>query len=203
MFIQSPAKVPDQLQTDEFIIRPIEVNDAEADYEAVMESREFLRLWEQSSWPEDDFTLEENRKDVEKLVERHASGHSFAFTVLTPDETRCLGCIYVFPNDAGMFVRSEISPRDSNAWVDVSAANYFWVRKSELKSGLDQRLLRHLADWFKSKWKFKQPVFVTNQQYDQQVTMFEQAQLSLQFEINDPNAEGKFLAYGIRSPSPV
>src|SRR5215218_4357264 len=86
----------DELRTDEFLLRPIRESDAELDYDAVMESREFLRLWEQSTWPEDDFTVEANRADMAKLERRHAEGESFTYTVMNLEETRCLGCVYIF-----------------------------------------------------------------------------------------------------------
>lgn len=44
--------VPEGLQTAEFLIRPLRTTDVELDYAAVMESKEFLRKWDQSTWPE-------------------------------------------------------------------------------------------------------------------------------------------------------
>ena len=95
--------VPDGLRSDHFLLRPIQVTDAELDYEAVMESREFLRTWEQSSWPEDNFTVEANRKDLHKLEWRHIAKDSFTYTVMNPTGTQCLGCVYIFATNAAMF----------------------------------------------------------------------------------------------------
>ena len=63
-FREPGTSAPGGLETREFILRSILVSDAELDYEAVMESREFLRKWEQSAWPADDFTVEANRQDM-------------------------------------------------------------------------------------------------------------------------------------------
>jgi hypothetical protein len=49
------VQVPAGLRTAEFVLRPIVADDAEKDHAAVMETREDLRLWEQSTWPEEDF----------------------------------------------------------------------------------------------------------------------------------------------------
>ena len=38
--------------------------DADMDYAAVMEGREYRRTWDQSTWPADDFTVAANRKDL-------------------------------------------------------------------------------------------------------------------------------------------
>ena len=42
---------PEELRTDEFLLRPILESDAALDYEAVMASREYLRTWEGTGWP--------------------------------------------------------------------------------------------------------------------------------------------------------
>jgi hypothetical protein len=82
--------VPAVLRTEEFVLRPIVADDAELDYAAVMETREYLRLWRQTTWPEDDFTVEENRKDLVECEERHLAGRAFTYTVLHPCGSECL-----------------------------------------------------------------------------------------------------------------
>ena len=75
-FRQHDVVAPTGLETPRFVLRPILATDARLDYDAVMESREYLRKWEQSTWPEDDFTVDANREDLAKLEQRHASGES-------------------------------------------------------------------------------------------------------------------------------
>ncbi|WP_296197110.1 DUF5655 domain-containing protein [uncultured Microbacterium sp.] len=54
MSLTDPTRtIPTGLATDEFALRPIRASDASRDYTAVMETRVDLRIWEQSSWPED------------------------------------------------------------------------------------------------------------------------------------------------------
>lgn len=187
---------PEELRTDEFLLRPIVASDAELDYEAVMESKELLRLWEQSSWPEDDFTVEANRDDMEKLERRHAAGGSFTYTVMNPTETRCLGCVYIFPADARMFARAQISAIDDARWSDYEAVVYFWIRKSRLADRLDRRLLDALGPWLVQEWRIEDHLFVTNEQFEQQVAMIENTDLRLRFRLDDPNEPGRSLAYG-------
>lgn len=93
----APTDVPGRLVTDEFVVRPILASDVAGDYDAVMESREFLRPWEQTGWPADDFTLEDDLADVAMLQERHDARRAFTYTVVTPDESECLGCVYILP----------------------------------------------------------------------------------------------------------
>ena len=63
-FYPEIASIPERLMTDEVLVRPLRATDAEADFEALMSSQEMLREWDQSDWPSDDFTLEENRADL-------------------------------------------------------------------------------------------------------------------------------------------
>jgi len=49
--VDSP--IPERLATDEFVLRPIVAADVALDYAAVMDSKEYLRPWEQTGWPPD------------------------------------------------------------------------------------------------------------------------------------------------------
>ena len=103
---------PTELRTDEFLLRPILASDAALDYEAVMASKEYLRPWEQSGWPADDFTVDANREDLRKLERWHADGERFTYTVLNPTETQCLGCVYILPTGARLFAKKQIAAID-------------------------------------------------------------------------------------------
>lgn len=193
--------VPAELRTDEFLLRPILASDAKRDYEAVMESREFLRQWEQSSWPEDDFTVDANREDLAKLERRHTDGESFTYTVMDPTETQCLGCVYIFPTAARLFSRAQISAIDGARWSAYEAAAYFWIRKSRLAERLDRRLLEALGPWLELVWRLEHPLIVTNEQFAQQVSTIESANLQLRFQLTFPNEPGKSLAYAFNTKS--
>jgi hypothetical protein len=187
---------PDRFATDEFVLRPITVADAELDYEAVMESRELLRLWEQSSWPADDFTVEDNRLDLEKMERRHAAGAAFGYTMLDPDESICLGCVYVFAPDARFLAAADITAVTDAAWERIDAAVYFWVRTSRLAAGLDRSLLTNLRRWFAEIWGLFDVVFVTSELLTQQVQLLEGTDLELRFQIAEADKPGCHLAYG-------
>ena len=186
---------PGGLETREFILRPILASDAELDYEAVMESRVFLRKWEQSAWPADDFTVEANRQDMVKLERRHVSGESFTYTVMNLEQTECLGCVYVVSPQASWFSDAHVTAVGTDRWSDCDAMIYFWIRKSRLPQGLDRSLLDALLIWFEQDWSFDAPVVMTNEQFDQQVAMIEGTGLRRRFEVKLPKDSGKYLAY--------
>jgi hypothetical protein len=195
-FTDSNISVPAELRTDEFVLRPIVADDAELDFAALMETREYLRLWEQSSWPEDDFTVEANRADLVGLEERHAAHRAFTYTVLDPNGTQSLGCVYNFPTSATFLAKSAVTQVGDDEWGNVDAVVYFWVRLSQMQNGLDARLLGALRAWFTDDWRLQRVVYVTNEQFTQQVDLIERTDLSLKFELREPGKPGTYLVYG-------
>jgi hypothetical protein len=183
------------LTTDEFVLRPILATDAELDYAAVMESRDYLRTWEQTSWPADDFTVAGNRSDLEGLEQRHTDRQAYTYTVMNPAGTECLGCVYLMPTDARSFAGARITPVGDHRWDDYSAAVYFWVRKSRLAAQLDRVLLDALRGWLVRDWSLGGHLFVTNEQFTQQVELIGQTDLELRFEVEEPDKPGRYLAY--------
>jgi hypothetical protein len=188
--------VPAGLTTDEFVLRPIKATDAAADYAAVMETRAELRLWEQSDWPADDFTVEGNREDLVGLEERHGAHSAYTYTVVDPAGTEALGCVYVFPTGAKFLAGSEVTPLGDARWDEVEAVVYFWVRRSRMDAGMDARLLGALRGWFATAWGLSRVVFVTNEQFGRQVELIERTDLRRRFELREPDKAGAYLVYG-------
>ncbi|MET3807879.1 hypothetical protein ABIB25_004906 [Nakamurella sp. UYEF19] len=195
-FTESTEPVPATLRTGEFTLRPIVVGDVEMDYAAVMETRQYLRLWRQSTWPEDDFTVEANRVDLVNLEERHGAHRAFTYTVLDPEGTSCLGCVYVFPTNATFLAKCAVTAVGPDHWADVEAVVYFWARLPQMELGMDERLLAALRSWFKDEWKFEKTVYVTSEPFTQQVDLIERTDLTLKFELIEPGKPAKGLVFG-------
>jgi hypothetical protein len=186
---------PRGTQTEEFVLRPIVADDAALDYEAVMESREFLRGWEQTGWPADDFTVEANRADLARMQQRHEKSESFAYTVMNPTETQCLGCVYVFPSDAPLFSKPNIVAVDDDHWSDFEAVVHFWVRTSRVADELDRRLLDAVSQWLLHDWRLARYLLATSEQCEQQMALIQSTDRRLRFELEYPDRTGKELAY--------
>src|SRR5215510_11038582 len=92
--------VPLRLDGDRFILRPLTVNDLIKDYDAVMTSTDRLVGFMNPSgtWPRR-LTLEEDLIDLGWHQREFTMRHSFAYTVMSPDEQECLGCCYIYPSD--------------------------------------------------------------------------------------------------------
>ena len=195
-FVDLGEPVPAGLRNEEFVLRPIVADDAEMDHAAVMETRDYLRSWQQSTWPEDDFTVQANREDLVNLEQRHVEHRAFTYTVLSPDGASCLGCVYVFPTSATFLVRSTVTAVGPEQWADVDAVVFFWTRLSQMQTGLDDRLLAALRAWFDQQWKFERTVYVTTEQFGPQVDVIDRTDLNLEFELLEPGKPGKYLVYG-------
>lgn len=137
-FVDSDFEVPEVLETAEFRLRMLTVNDVVKDYDAVMSSAEHLsKIWPDSGWPEG-LTLEENLIDLGWHQREFMDRSSFAYTMVTPDESTVIGCVYINPT----------RKRGYDAEV------YFWVRQSLLESGLDARLHDAIRNWLDKDWAF-------------------------------------------------
>ncbi len=195
VFGNETSTIPDRLVTNDFLIRMLSATDVELDYAAVMESKAFLRLWDQSSWPADDFTLAGNLEDLQRHEREHINRESFTYTVMNPTETECLGCIYISPLTARWLANAEATPTGDTEWKDYEAVVSFWIRQSRLAERLDRTLLDVLRPWLQQTWTFDGYLFLTNEQVEQQVAMFEGAGLQLQFVTRLPTQPGTYRAY--------
>lgn len=154
--------------------------DAELDYAAVMESRTYLRGWEQTGWPEDDFTVEANRADLEKLERRHATREAFTYTVMNPAETEYLGCVYLMPTDGRSFAGRASLPSaviDGTTTTRRSASG----RRSRLETATDRSLLEVLQAWLAKDWRPGGHLIVTSELFAQQVDLIARTDLQLRF----------------------
>ncbi len=142
-FVPPEFEVPEKLETTEFRLRMLTVNDVVKDYDAVMTSVEHLKtIWPGSSWPEG-LTFEQDLIDLGWHQKEFQTRRSFAYTVVTPSETVVTGCVYINPT----------RKRGYDAEI------YLWARQSELASGLESRLYAAVKDWVARDWPFKKAAF--------------------------------------------
>lgn len=136
--------VPSILETSEFRLRPLLISDVVKDYDAVMSSVDHLKgvLSPDSDWPEG-LTFEDDLIDLGWHHKEFKRRTSFAYTVMSLDEARCLGCCYIYP--------------PSDPAYDAEA--YYWARQSELASGLEERLGQVFRDWLARDWPFERVAY--------------------------------------------
>jgi hypothetical protein len=84
-------------------------------------------------------TRDENLVDLGWHQREFEFRRSFVYTVVAPDESRVLGCVYLYP--------------DEDADVDVDVR--MWVRRDAWEAGLDPELERAVKDWLDEAWPFE------------------------------------------------
>jgi len=140
-FLPPEFRVPLVLETEYFRIRMLTINDVVKDYDAVMSSVEHLKgvFGPGTEWPSANLTLEQDLIDLGWHQKEFQRRSSFAYTVMKPDESQCLGCIYIDPCSK----------------TGYDAEVYLWVRKSAFEEGLDSILFIEVKDWIETEWPFK------------------------------------------------
>jgi hypothetical protein len=103
------------------------------DHHAVMSSAPRLRAWSASTWPADDFTVEENLDDMVMHRREHDDGTAYTFSVQSTVEPLVLGCIYVMPAARALASRAAVPPAGLGSTEAVVRG---WMR-----SGLDEKPL--------------------------------------------------------------
>ncbi len=136
--------VPLRLEHPAFIIRPLLIGDVIKDYDAVMSSVAHLQgiFGDDHAWPAPDLTLEQDLVDLGWHHKEFQRRTSFAYTVMSPDESQCLGCAYIYPHEDTSF----------------EAKFYCWVRASHAQE-LDDELFKTLRDWLHRDWPFTAVAF--------------------------------------------
>jgi len=142
-FVTDDFAVPEGLEHPDFRLRMLSINDVVKDYDAVMSSVEHLKaMWPESGWPLG-LTIEDNLIDLGWHQKEFRNRSSFAYTMVTLDESRVIGCVYINPTEARAY----------------DAEVYLWVRASELHGDLDARLFATVKHWLATDWPFKSPAF--------------------------------------------
>jgi len=142
--VKDDFKVPEELVTKNFILKPLTTNYLDSDYEAVMKSENHLyKLMDDSEWPKK-MTLSENLADLGWHEVEFSLRHSFAYTVLSSqNKEEVIGCCYIYPSD--------------NPDFEVQA--YYWIRQDLLSGGLEIELGNTFKTWIEKKWPFKKIEF--------------------------------------------
>ena len=139
--------IPETLETDKFRLRMLTIKDVDKDYDAVMSSIEHLQKTKpfgpDNDWPKKDLTREQDLIDLGWHQKEFQRRSSFAFTVMSLNENKCLGCMYIYSSD---------NP-------NYDAVVIMWVRQSEVENGLDDDLFLTVKNWIRDEWPFEKVAY--------------------------------------------
>ena len=99
-FAPDSVTIPSGIETKDFRIRGLTISDVVKDYDAVMSSIDHLTgvLGPSRVWPTANLTLEQDLIDLGWHQKEFQIRSSFTYTVMSLDESRCLGCVYIYPS---------------------------------------------------------------------------------------------------------
>jgi hypothetical protein len=171
--------IPPSHKTEQFVFYPLTVEHTQLDYDALMASKAMLRDWSGSTWPSDNFTLDENRDDLQGHADEFEMGEGYAYTIMNADETRVEGCFYS-NSFLGIIERFGVeSNLDEQVKFDDVLVR-FWIRAERLDE--EAELLDTIINWLKSDWEFSTIYFATNTKNTRQAELFEAVGMEKQYE---------------------
>lgn len=130
-------EVPHGLEHERFRLRKLTIDDVVKDFEAINDRVDH----EGKSRPPFVDTISLNLVDLGWHQKEFALRRSFAYTVVAPDESQVLGCVYINPSDT------------HDARVSL------WVRRSAFEAGLDPELEGAVREWVATTWPFERVTF--------------------------------------------
>jgi hypothetical protein len=129
--------VPSGLEHERFRLRMLTVEDVVKDFDAICNRVDH----EGTSQPPFVSTITLNLVDLGWHQKEFVLRRSFAYTVVAPDESRVLGCVYLNPSETH----------------DVRVK--LWVRNDAYEDGLDPLLETAVRDWVATRWPFERVSF--------------------------------------------
>ena len=138
--VPSSFDLPKQFDAGDFVVRPLTIDDAAMDYEAVIASRDRLVgvLGPSSEWPSPQLTRSQNRLDVAWHHKEFQRRDAFTYAVVDSDDTVELGCCYIQPTRRPAY----------------DAAVYFWISEAGLDRELAVAIETRLRKWIQQEWPF-------------------------------------------------
>ena len=125
--------VPAGIEHARFRLRMLTVDDVVKDFDAICDRVDRHGNRE----PRFVETVRENLVDLGWHQKEFELRRSFAYTVVAPDESVVLGCVYLNPSETH----------------DVRVR--MWVRRSAWEDGLDPVLERAVREWVADAWPFE------------------------------------------------
>jgi hypothetical protein len=143
---------PRTFENESLVIFPTDEAFYLSDYEAVMKSKNGLRVWSQSDWPKDSFTAEENKEDLLHHVADNKTHAAYGYMIYAPDHKTCYGSLYVNPL-APIPENYSISTEDAAMLAGYDARLDFWVVDGE--AALERQITESLREWMKEGWAIR------------------------------------------------
>ena len=135
--VPADFEIPDGLDHDRFRLRMLTVDDVVEDFDAICDRVDHEGRAQPPFVP----TVAQNLVDLGWHQKEFELRRSFAYTVVAPDESQVLGCVYLYPSETH------------------DARVRLWVRRSAFEAGLDPVLEQVVREWVATRWPFDRVTF--------------------------------------------
>ncbi|WP_373999216.1 hypothetical protein [Bdellovibrio bacteriovorus] len=120
-----------------------------------MKSKDLLRVWSQSTWPEDEFTALQNKEDLGSHVQDNIDHSAYGYMIYSLDQKTCYGSLYV--NPLSSVLENYILDSAQEKLIQEHQARIdFWIVEGERE--LEKDITRAIQDWLLNEWKIN-PLF--------------------------------------------
>ncbi len=155
-FIPADFEPPVEARIGRYVLRPLTEDYADADLAAVNSSVELIRETRGGTWPQTRITLEDDHADLIEHRQEFERRSSFAYAILSEDQSSCVGSVYVYPpNHPFDDSDKSLIPEDADAVVS------FWASQAAYDDGFYPVLNAFVAKWLHNEWPFKAP-YISN-----------------------------------------
>jgi hypothetical protein len=147
-FVPNSFEPPRGLVSARFVLEPLGPQHNDADHAAWSSSIDHIRAtpgFDGQSWPHE-MSLAENLGDLERHARDFEERRGFTYSVLDPDRSDVIGCVYIYPVRA-----ADSAAANDDATHDASVRS--WVRADH--AALDEPLWRAVSDWLREAWPFE------------------------------------------------
>lgn len=181
-----------QFVAHDFVLFMTDVRYAIPDYEAVMKSQESLRIYSQSTWPENDFTVDQNREDLQRHVDDNQNHEAYGYMIFSPDRRVCYGSLYV--NPLAPISKYYALTDDLRSVLDQHDARIdFWLVEG-IDTKLAENILSGVRNWFEREWKIR-PLFSARRAMTSRQDLYSKAGLKLQADLQGHESDVNLLLF--------
>lgn len=149
--------VPEIHSTALFVIRRQMQSDNVLDYQAVMTSRQALRVWSDSDWPQDEFTIEENAADLDMHIGEHTRDEAYGYSIFDVTQNTLLGSLYL-SQVAAIVANYQVDPSVLARVKRFDVCADFWLRQG-VSQEITSAFLQTVQDWLSEAWWFAHVAF--------------------------------------------
>lgn len=142
---------------DLFFVRRQMRSDNVLDFQAVTTSRQALRVWSDSDWPQDEFTIEENAADLDMHIDEHERDEAYGFSIFDVAQSTLMGSLYL--NQGAAIVENyQVDSRVAAYLRNLDVCADYWLRQG-VSQEIETAFFQTVQAWLSEAWWFTNVAF--------------------------------------------